>query len=67
MYSLISCLWKTPEVPEPIIATEPLRIRIPRFIICLNCEKEKILKTHEVTPKSWRCTQCYKKYACTFY
>jgi len=65
MYSLICpLLWQhTPSIKEPIKTTEPLRIRIPRFIICTGCEKEKILKINEVTPKAWSCADCYKKYA----
>jgi hypothetical protein len=46
MYSLICpLLWQyTPSIKEPVKTIEPLRIRIPRFVICTGCEKEKILK-----------------------
>jgi len=46
---------------------EPLRIRIPRYIICGNCEQIKILKKDELSPIGWRCDECYTKYACEVY
>jgi hypothetical protein len=69
MYALICPLiWQNTPIKESIKAThvktpteEPLRIRIPRFIICLNCEKDKILTINEIIPKAWRCTDCYNK------
>lgn len=75
MYSFICPIWQKtpiylgtgPLASLPSKPGEPLRIRIPRYIICKNCEQEKILKTDELTPIGWRCKDCYKKYSLTFY
>jgi len=74
MYSFICPIWQKPvyqgagpKTPLPSKPDEPLRIRIPRFIICRNCEQEKILKADELTPIGWRCVECFKKYSYTFY
>ena len=74
MYSFVCPLWQKPayqgvgsKASLPSKPGEPLRIRIPRFIICRNCEHEKILKTDELTPIGWRCVDCFKKYSYTCY
>ena len=70
MYSwLCPTKFYVPPVPRSNKATlpskpgEPLRIRIPRYIICKNCDTLKIICKGDSTPPAWTCKKCFDNYS----